>query len=331
MIWKSAVVGGLCVACAAVSLADEESWGLGRWSFSAGPAWRSRVKTSIRGRAFAPPASAAQSGVSYDKDISDSSTWGDLATVPDPSPYADSDERLWAVRAMRTETIVTPGSGEARLSADDEHAPLGLNLSAGADLWSDGVLSVGLGLRFAAFFGMESSASGYLDTGTVRTRTASDYFLFQNPPYPPTEPNGYSRPDLTPHEPYREGLSDTSAAAAGSRMVHARVRTDLYQIGFGPTVSWRVCPWLDAYAGVEALLNLAATDFEANGRSASQTDCLLGFGGHVGLEARLTENIGLYGQVGYEWVDASDVSTGGIDAEIDFSSLVVSAGLRVRF
>lgn len=330
MIWKSAVVGGLCMACAAVSVADE-AWGFGRWSFSAGPAWRSRVKTSIRGRAFAPPASAAQSGVVYDKDVSDSSTWGDLVTVPDPSPYADADDRLWAVRATRTETIVTPGSGEARLSADDEHAPLGLNLSVGSDVWAGESLSVGLGLRFAAFFGMESAASGYLDTGTVRTRMASDYYLFQNPPYPPTAPNDYSRPDLTPHEPYREELSDTSVAAAGSRAVHARFRTDLYQIGFGPTVAWHICPWLDAYAGVEAILNLAATDLDANGASTSQTDCLLGFGGHAGLEARLTEHLGLYGQVGYEWVDASDVSAGGIDAEVDFSSLVVSAGLRVRF
>ena len=118
---------------------------------------------------------------------------------------------------------------------------------------------------------------------------------------------------------------------AGSRLVRTRYRADLWQLGVGPNVTWHALSWLDAYAGAEAILNLAAADFDANGASDSRTDCLLGFGGHVGLEAKLTDCLGLYGQVGYEWVDTSDVSAGGLRAEADFSSLVLSAGLVVRF
>lgn len=323
-------VFGACAACAAVAVADE-SMSRGRWTFSAGPAWRSQVKTRMTGGAFATPANAAQSGTKYDKDISDASTWGDLTTVPDPSPNARPGDRLWAVSATRTETSVTPGRGVADLSSADEHAPLGLNLSAGYDIYSGETLSFGLGLRVAAFFDMKSSATRYLDAGSIRTRLATDYFLFQNPPYPPTAPNGYSRPDATPHEPYREWGSDTTVAAAGSRWVASRYRVDLYQIALGPNVTWHALSWLDAYAGVEAILNLAAVDFQANGGSTTETDCLLGFGGHFGLEAYLTDSLGLYGQVSYEWVDTSEVSAGGIDGEADFSSLVLSAGVRFRF
>ena len=39
----------------------------------------------------------------------------------------------------------------------------------------------------------------------------------------------------------------------------------------------------------------------------------------------------IYGQVGYEWIDSTDVSTGGFKADVDYSSLVLSAGVQVRF
>ncbi len=55
--------------------------------------------------------------------------------------------------------------------------------------------------------------------------------------------------------------------------------------------------WLDAYAGVAAL------DFEAGSSKTSETQCRLGF----------------------------DISAGSLSADVDFSSLVVSAGLAFRF
>ena len=121
-------------------------------------------------------------------------------------------------------------------------------------------------------------------------------------------------------------------------MVSTRLRSDLYQIGLGPKVTWSpfvgwcdCMSWLDVYGGVEVLCNLARTEFDADGHSSSQTDCLLGFGGNVGLVGNITDWIGIYGQVGYEWVDKSNVSTGGFKADIDYSSLVLSAGVQVRF
>ena len=47
--------------------------------------------------------------------------------------------------------------------------------------------------------------------------------------------------------------------------------------------------------------------------------------------ANLTENLGTFAEVGYEWIDEGRLSAGGLRAEADFSSLVVSAGLRLSF
>ena len=72
-------------------------------------------------------------------------------------------------------------------------------------------------------------------------------------------------------------------------------------------------------------------DFKANGASASDTTCLLGFGGHVGAAWAMTESLSLFGQAGYEWVDDTSLSAGGLRAEADFSSVVFTAGLQWRF
>jgi len=124
----------------------------------------------------------------------------------------------------------------------------------------------------------------------------------------------------------------------GSRFVSTRLRSDLYQIGLAPKVTWALfagwcewMSWLDVYGGLEVLCNMTYTRFEADGSSSSSTDCLLGFGGNVGLVGNITDWLGIYGQIGYEWVDKSDVSNGDFKADIDYSSLVLSAGLQFRF
>jgi hypothetical protein len=82
---------------------------------------------------------------------------------------------------------------------------------------------------------------------------------------------------------------------------------------------------------VSALCNIAAVDLEVNGRGESVTECRFGVGADVGLAAWLSENIGLYAEVGYEWINEPTVRNGGMSAEIDYSSLIVSTGLMVRF
>ena len=72
-------------------------------------------------------------------------------------------------------------------------------------------------------------------------------------------------------------------------------------------------------------------DFAAGPSDASDTKCLFGAGGALGLAASITENVGLFTEVGYEWIDKADMGLGRTDAELDFSSLVVSAGVVFRF
>ena len=332
------VIFGLVGLLTAVSVSAEsstpsqEATRRGRWSFSAGPAWRANVKSRITGTATATPVNAGTSGVSYDKSPSDASTWGTLVAVDDPAYGATSYDQLWAVQATRTETLATPGSGAANLSTSDEDSPLGFNLAAGYDFYQGEMFSVGLNLRFAAFFDMKASSSGRIDAGSIRTIVSTDYFLFEDPPYPPTAIGSYpSTPNAEPYEPYREAVSDTTVAGAGSRYVSSRLESDLYQIALGPRMTWHALSWLDVYGGVDVLVNFAAMDFAADGSSTSEVETLLGFGGCVGLDAYLTDWFGVYGQVGYEWIDDAKVSAGGIGGEADFSSLVISAGVRFRF
>ncbi len=309
-------VMGLAAAVAATAAQAEG------WRFSAGPAWRSRVEVKTSGSVSAPLATLGANSVNYRYDTDRAQI------VPDP---VDPTETLWDVPVTRTEVIRSTGDGMASLSDSDDPSALGLNLSAGYDLYSGDWFSVGLGLRFAAFFDMKSSSSAFLNTGSTRTRVSTGWFLHEDMPYPPSALPAIPDSSTCPTFRDEKVKSDVIDYGTGSRLVTSRYRADLWQIGVGPNVTWHALSWLDAYAGAEAILNLVAADFDANGSSTSRTDCLLGFGGHVGLEAKLTDCLGLYGQVGYEWVDASDVSAGGLRADADFSSLVVSAGLVFRF
>ena len=296
------------------------------WRFSAGPAWRSRVEVETSGSVSAPASVTSGSrSTDYSYDLS-----SPLET-PDVSPGASPGDTLWSVGATRKETTLATGACRADFSDADSPDALGFNLAASYDFFSGETLSFGLGLRLAAFFDMKASSSRFLDTGSTRTVVTSGRSLLEAP-FPPTPPTA-PPPPADRDRLFTPGriVSDSTVYGTGSRLVRTRYRADLWQIGVGPNVTWHALSWLDAYAGAEAILNLVAADFDANGSSTSRTDCLLGFGGHVGLEAKLTDNLGLYGQVGYEWVDASDASAGGLRAEADFSSLVVSAGVVLRF
>ncbi|MBR2981960.1 MAG: hypothetical protein IKC80_01890, partial [Kiritimatiellae bacterium] len=232
--------------------------------------------------------------------------------------------------SVRTERTVSPGDASGRMDASDEDSPLGFKMGVGYDFYDDGRFSVGIDLKFAAFWDMESAVSGSAGGGTVRVKTDKDYFLFENGPYPNDTDFSYSLPNADPYLPYREAISDTTAALPSSA-IRAMVTSDLYQLGVGPRFGWHVCNWLDVYAGVSALCNIASVDFDVNGRGESATECRFGVGTDMGLAAWLTENIGLYAEVGYEWIDEPTVKNGGMSAKMDYSSLIVSTGLIVRF
>ena len=323
---KVLLVAVMMCACMAIAEGSASPWRL-----MVGPAWRSRVKASISGNAQVDAVSASHT-VTYDKDIAGKTSWGigDVTTVPDTDPTAPAGSTLYAAESVRTERTVSPGDASGRMDAADEDSPLGFKMGVGYDFYDDWRFSVGIDLKFAAFWDMESAVSGSAGGGTVRVKTDKDYFLFENGPYPNDTDFSYSLPNADPYLPYRETISDTTAALP-SKSIRAMVTSDLYQLGVGPRFGWHVCNWLDAYAGVSVLCNIASVDFDVNGRGESATECRFGAGADMGLAAWLTENIGLYAEVGYEWIDEPTVKNGGMSAKMDYSSLIVSTGLIVRF
>lgn len=269
------------------------------WQISVGPAWRSRVKGSVSG--------TTQSG--YDKpDPSTKTSFGagDVEVVQDPDYPTDPAMQKYAYTRTQS-TTVTGGS--------DTDSPLGFRAALSRDVFAAGDFTFGLAATFAAYWRMESSVSGL----TLRRK---DIYYFSGGPIPPAPVTPPFLPDAVPSSETLPGLPVGKAA---------RLRSDLYQVGLGPQAMWHVCEGLDAYGRVEALCNIAHLDFDAGGARGTDTQCLLGFGGTLGLVARLTERLGLYAEAGYEWIDRAETDLGGLRADIDFSSLVVSAGLSFGF
>lgn len=340
---KSFLVLTVGVAAAGLFAAETEQElvqesGRGHWSFSAGPAWRSRVKMETRGTVFAPSTTPRQTIPGAD--MQDPNNWTANNTAPRPNPqYPDYDAAhptLWGVGSDRTEIYGVPGHDYV-VNSSDEDAPLGLDLQACYEMYQAKTWSVGLNLRFAGYWNMESSSSGYFNAGGTYTQNYRDWSLFDNV-YTGTfvddiDPTIGDRPSINGGSDMKDVYVDK-----GSHIVNTRLRSDLYQIGLGPKVTWTpfagVCDWmdwLDVYGGVEVLCNIAYSKLEADGASGTSTDCLLGFGGNVGLVGNITDWCGIYGQVGYEWVDKTSVSAGSFSADIDYSSLVLSAGVQFRF
>ena len=306
----------------------------GAWRFSAGPAWRSQVKASISGNVSVTTIVPSHTA-SYDKDVAGRDAWdiADVITVPDPAVdngCAPPGSTLYAAEAILTERTVTANDSTSRASNKDEDSLLGFRAGIGYDFYDNGDFSVGLDLKFAAFWNMKAAVTGAAGGGTVRVQTMKDYFLFENGPYPDDTDFSYCLPEAEPYLPYREQISDVTTLLPSSR-IRAMVTSDLYQIGIGPRFGWHICNWLDAYAGVSALCNIASVDFAVNGNSESTVECRLGAGAEVGLAAWLDDNFGIYVEAGYEWIDAPSVRNGGMSAEMDYSSLIIGAGIVFRF
>lgn len=307
----------IAVLLVGASLGTWADDGRSRLNLTIGPAWRARMKSSISGGSYVSAGASSYS----------SSTSKRIVRVEDPLM---PDYDLYADEVTVTETIGTPGNPFAALGSSDRNSPLGLKAAVGYDFYSSEKFAVGLNLKFAAFWNMRSSASGMAGGGSVRTQSETDYYLYEDGPYPDDADFSFSQPSATPYAPYHQSSSG-DVIQYPMQSVHARIRSDLYQIGLGPKATWHALDWLDAYVGVEALCNIASLDFDCNGSNSSETLCRIGFGGNAGLAAYLTDCLGVYAEVGYEWIDKTDTSVGGAHAEVDFSSLVISVGLMTSF
>lgn len=325
----------LVIAAFATGFAEETA-DRGRWSFSAGPAWRSAVKMEMRGVGRVQQLTPSSSEGYGDFTPGDQSTWvghsihGPVDVPERYSPYPG--QQTWAIDATRTVVDVASGS-EGRVGSSNDEGAMGLDLSAGYDFLQGEMFSLGVGLRFAGYWNLKSTTTGGSSGGTIRTRKYTDSFLFitgidSSDPAPTA--GGVYYPESTAD--YRGTTPDSDVTeVVGGRSFRSRLRTDLYQIGLGPKATWHAFSWLDAYAGADVLLNLANVDFDSDGTSSSHTDCLIGCGGKVGLVGRVTDNLGVFAQVGYEWIDESDAFAGGFRSKVDYSSLVLSAGVQLRF
>ena len=303
------------------------------WRFSVGPAYRSRVKTSLTGTQSVTPISPSHT-VTYDKDVAGVASWdindGSIVEVKDPSQYASPGDVLYAVQVHRTETTITPGESAVGFGRNDEDSSCGMKLGVGYDFYDNEIFSIGLDFKFAAYWDMESEVSRLVNGGTARVHTMSDYFLFSSGPIPPASSLSSFLPETTPYIPYRETISDTIIGLPSSK-IRAMVTSDLYQIGIGPRLGWRLGDWFDAYAGASVLCNIMSVDFAVGGQGESAIECSFGAGAEIGLVAWLGDNFGIYAEAGYEWIDAAKVRNGGVSAEMDYSSLIVSAGCIFRF
>lgn len=313
------------------AVANEKEPVLGRWTFSAGPAWRGDAKMKISGTAHANM--LRNSSESTVTDPQNSADWN-LETVP--SPIASDPDPVWSTVNTREYYSSKAGSGSVSLDSSDEDAPRGVNLQAGYDFWQSKSFSAGINVRFASYNEIETTCAGTIASSRVRTQIYADHYYFLDDLWtgdPEIDldwaPDG-SKPQKNSYK--TDVIKDTGwQTVRDGRTVYSRFRSELCQIGVGPKATWHALSWLDIYGGGEILFNYSRNRFEADGMSASDSDHPFGFGVSAGFMCNIFECFGIYGQAGYEWIDKSKLSVGDFNSEIDYSSRVFSAGMQLRF
>lgn len=310
------------------------------WRMTIGPGFRSTMKTELRGTPTAADTSTATYNERYnnlkDGNWAPYESDGTIVAHPDPergNVGIPEDAELWGISATYDLTTVQYDGTGTPIDATDRPSSLGVKARMGFDFYENETISVGLDLRLAGYWNMKSSAAGRIAGSRATTTTVTDWWVFDQGPYDVTgaTPSSSDNWPITLDPTSREYGTPVEGGITTGRAVGMRIRSDLYQIGLGPTVSWHAFSWLDAYVSVAALCNIASLDFEAGESRTSDTKCALGFAGDIGLAAYLTDNIGLYAEVGYEWIDRFEVDVDALSARMDYSSLVVSAGVAFKF
>lgn len=334
MVMVFAALAGYAVEPEAEALFEPDEGG--SWMFSVGSVWRSRVKIETSGRIAAEHTVASST---KKRDMSDSANWdkdkAELVAHPNAGEGTlAEDDVLWGIDDERVETYTVAGQDYV-VNMSDVERPMGVSLQAAYTLYQTETWSVALAVRFAGYWNMKSSSSGRYAGASKVTETWADHYVF---------PEEAADADFDPDPEYGtiaangSTLKSREVEDSGSRTVATRFRGDLYQLGIGPNFVWspfaegaETAGWLDLFCTVELLGNVAHSTLKADGDSASDTTFLFGVGAALGAAAYFTENCGVYGQVGYEWIDDTDVAVGGFRTDVDYSSLVVSAGFQLWF
>lgn len=286
---------------------------LADFSFNAGYSWRTPMKTSFKGqvREVRPQGGDYLDGRVNLGEMADDGCpdWegGTFGSIQNTTVPAEND---YTLILNRDDSVVSGGS--------DEDSTHGLTMAVGYDFYDNEVIAIGATLRFAGYWGLKNSTpGGYM----VYNDTYRFTGLLDDGINPKPDRANYDEPDAYEGRDYLLG-------GPGGRV---SLKSDLYQIGLGPKVTWHALSFLDVYGGVEALCCFVNSDLDAGGAAKSEVSNLWGVGGHLGLAGYVTDNIGFFGQVGYEWVDEDEIRVKGISAKTDYSSLVLSAGLLYRF
>lgn len=278
------------------------------WNFNVGYAWRQQAETSFKGAA-----AQGQPGGNYaDGHVN----LGERAEDGYPDWEGGNPYQLPSrtVAGVYDYALFFNGS-EATGSGGSDDSASGLTASIGCDLYQQDAFDISAVLRFAGYWGFKNSSAGGFSTYLDTYRFTSIHVGEETPAR------------LNGDEPEYEGREYLSGGPGG----RVTLKSDLYQIGLGPKATWHAASWLDIYGGVEALCTFANSELDAGGASTDEVNCLWGVGGHVGFTGWFIENVGIFGQIGYEWIEDDEVSVQGVRAETDYSSLVLSAGVRVRF
>lgn len=291
------------------------------WSFKAGPAWRDRAKTSFSGSVDTPTISGASATkVEY----------GKHEVVQDPDYPDNPSFQKYADTKIITESVVSKNSSEVLLRGGDTDSVMGFKADLGYELWKNDRWSFGLNLKLAGYWNMESQVSGVGGGGTIHTTVTKDYYLYSSGPIPNDADFTGFYADTDPYLPYHEETIGGVKNIPGTQ-VSVSFCSDLWQIGFGPTLEYKICNGLKAYTAVEALCNIVAMDFDGYLGSDSEVDCVAGFGARLGLEGQLSSRWSVFAEAGYEWIDEAKASSNGRQVKVDYSSSVLSAGVIFNF
>ena len=312
---KTQLISVFCLSCVCAMTAAAEN----PWSIAVGPAARIGAKTKISGTA------AANGHVTADP-LGGSTTFD-----------WDADGAGQVVQEVGDYFLDVTRSSS--ISAEDEDSAMGFNFVLSRDIVTKGTFDFGVRLGFSGYWGVEQKGS--LESTTDRYAFDALAPLFWGVDGWTPGGNYYSDPlwydqagNVIPSV-----FVDPSSSAVTSRQ-QIRTRSSLYQISVGPTAKWSPTERFYVSIAPALLLNLVDLQLKRDtwtagndptSDSAHQTKALPGVGLYLQSGYLITENWGIYGSVGYEYMDKTDISCGSVRAETDFSSMVVSAGIEYRF
>ena len=297
---KKTLLMVMVLSTAALASAKEN-----RWHFTAGPGWRVGMDIEMKLGVSQGSGGAGAIGGQYDDGF-----------VFEENPVNPAGTRDWGGGTIGGDGVtgytltLHRAFFDGDASASEKKSAPGFVVSLGYDVFQGRAVTLGARVGFAGYFGLMSSFEG-------ESITATDTFGFTMPPMAPV-------PGFTPLDTH------------GTRTVtpmgrhEMRVEANFYQFGIGPEFAWEPVEGLRLSVALSVLLS-SATVRVSGGETTSASKFLLGGGLQGEVAYYFEKDSGLFCGVGYEKVQKAEVSGDGADVAVDFSGVVVSAGVRARF